>query len=184
MKNRIIEIAVTDLATKLDESRRAANDIEETASQSGVYGDITDALRKTLAVLRDGDYVRADAVYEAILNGSTVTQALASEAAAVAKERAQTPGARIRKALDALAEHGVTEKQVQAAAGINDDLWGRLISPDNTELAGIRMRELGMLADALFLDAAYLLTGDRAHSLQYSPCTLVAMIGGRYPTAG
>ncbi|MEO3931428.1 hypothetical protein WMO79_01255 [Micrococcaceae bacterium Sec7.4] len=80
MKNRIIEIAVTDLATRLDQARIAANDIEETAPQSGVYGDISDALRKTLAVLLDGDHVRADAVYEAILDGNTVTQALAVEA--------------------------------------------------------------------------------------------------------
>lgn len=184
MKNRIIEIAVTDLATKLDEARIAANDIEETAPQSGVYGDISDALHKTLAVLRDGDHVRADAVYESILtNGYTVKAALEVEAAAVAEEKAHTPGARIRKALDALAEHGVTEKQVQAATGISDELWARFTNPDNPDLAGIRMRELVMLADALFQDAAYLLTGDRAHSVQYSPCTLVAMIGGRYPVA-
>lgn len=182
MKNRIIEIAVTDLATKLDEARQAANDIEETASQSGVYGDITDALRKTLAVLRNGDYVRADAVYESILaNGYTVKVALEVEATAVAEEQTQTPGARIRKALDALAEHGVTEKQVQAATGISDELWAQFTNPDNAELTGIRMRELVMLADALFLDAAYLLTGDRSRNLRYSPCTLVAMIAGRYP---
>lgn len=186
MKNRIIEIAVTDLATKLDEARQAANDIEETASQSGVYGDITDALRKTLAVLRNGDYVRADAVYESILaNGYTVKVALDVEAgthaATVAEEQTQTPGARIRKALDALAEHGVTEKQVQAATGISDELWAQFTNPDNAELTGIRMRELVMLADALFLDAAYLLTGDRSRNLRYSPCTLVAMIAGRYP---
>ncbi|MCB5280347.1 hypothetical protein [Arthrobacter sp. ES1] len=86
MKNHIIEIAITDLATRLDGARIAANDIEETAPQSGVYGDIADALRKTLAVLRDGDHVRADAVYEAILDGNSVTEALAIEAAAHAVE--------------------------------------------------------------------------------------------------
>lgn len=81
MKNRTAA-ALTDLATRLDEARIAANDIEAAAPQDGVYGHISDALRKTLALLRDGDLKRADAAYQAILDGCIVTEALAVEAGA------------------------------------------------------------------------------------------------------
>jgi hypothetical protein len=187
MKNRIKEIAVTDLATRLDEARIAANDIEEAAPQSGVYGDISDALRKTLAVLLDGDHVRAEAVYQAILDGNTVAQALAVEAreraamAAVAEEPVETAGGRIRKALDALSRHGVTEKQVQTKSELSDERWAHFTDTEKAGLPGIRTVELAMLADALMLDATYLLNGERTYSVKYSPCTLKAMIADRYP---
>lgn len=184
--NRIIEIALTDLATKLDGARIAANDIEETAPQSGVYGDISDALRKTLALLLDGDHVRGEAVYEAILDGNTVTEALTIEARERAAKEAEleTAGGRIRKALDTLAQHGVTETQVQAQSGLSDERWVGLTTAETVELRRISSLELARLADALVLDAIYLLNGDRTHSIKYSPCTLTALIAGRYPAAG
>jgi hypothetical protein len=185
MKNRIIEIAVTDLATRLDQARLAANDIEETAPQSGVYGDIVDALRKTLAVLLDDDHVRAEAVYEAILDGNTVTQALAIEAKAHAvTEQQETFAGRIRKALETLAQHGITETQVQSRSGFSDERWAELTALENVQAPQLRLRELHILADVLVLDPTFLLSGDRTYSVKYSPCTLTAMIGGKYPAAG
>jgi hypothetical protein len=81
-------IALTALAIRLNEARLAANDIDESAPQSSVYGDISDALRKTLALLLDGNHFRAEAVYQAILDGNTVTEALVIEAKAHADELA------------------------------------------------------------------------------------------------
>jgi hypothetical protein len=183
--NRIIEIALTDLATKLDHARLAANDIEETAPQSGVYGDISDALRKTLALLLDGRHERADVVYQSILDGNTVTETLAIEARERAAQEAQlqTAAGRIRKALDALARHGVTEGQVQDRSGLSDERWTELTTAETSEMPRISSLELARLADALVLDVIYLLNGDRTHSVKYSPCTLTALISGRYPAA-
>lgn len=184
MKNRIIEIAVTDLATKLDEARRAANDIEETAPQSGVYGDISDALRKTLAVLRDGDHVRADAVYEAILDGSAVKEALAIEAKSHAAKEAEqgTRLGRIRKALEVLNQHGVTETQVQISSGLSYDRWVEITSTSGDE-PRMRVRELHQMAAALVLHPIFLSDGDPDFEPKYSPSTLAAIIAGQYPAS-
>ncbi|MGY4541346.1 hypothetical protein ACVWY0_001255 [Arthrobacter sp. UYNi723] len=67
---------LTDLATSLDNARTAANAIEVAAPQKGVYGDIANALHKTLALLLDGSDYWAEKAYQAILDGNTVAQAL------------------------------------------------------------------------------------------------------------
>lgn len=68
--------ALTDLATALDSARAAANTIEAAAPQRGVYGDIANALHKTLVLLLDDSEYWAEKAYQAILDGNTVAQAL------------------------------------------------------------------------------------------------------------
>ncbi|MET3172989.1 UNVERIFIED_ORG: hypothetical protein ABIB52_000817 [Arthrobacter sp. UYCu721] len=68
--------ALTDLATALDDARRTANAIEAAAPQRGVYGDIANALHKTLGLLLDDSDYWAEKAYQAILDGNTVVQAL------------------------------------------------------------------------------------------------------------
>jgi hypothetical protein len=175
---------ITNLATRLDQARFMANATEETAPQSGVYGDISNALQKTLALLVDGNKERADRLYEVIIaDGNTVPQALAIEAKEHAAKNAalETFGGRMRKALDNLARHGVTEDQVQAKSGLGDERWAELTAAETAEMPRISSYELARLADGLVLDAIYLLNGDRTYSVKYSPCTLTAIIGGRYP---
>lgn len=68
--------ALIALATQIDEARKAANAIEATAPQHGVYGSLADALRKTINLIVGGDEA-ADDVYDAIvMDGTTVEQAL------------------------------------------------------------------------------------------------------------
>jgi hypothetical protein len=179
--------AITNLATRLDEDRVAANAIEETAPQFGVYGYISIALQRALELLVDGDKDRANRLYEVIIaDGNTVAEALAIEAGEHAARDAElkTAGGRIRKALAALAQHGVTETQVQDRSGISDERWEELTTTEAETIPRISSYELASLADALVMDPAYLLSGDRTYSLKYSPCTLTAVIAGRYPAAG
>lgn len=64
------------LATKIDEARQAANAIHVTASQSSVYGDLSEGLKKVLVVITD-NALNAEAVYDSIImDGNTVTEAL------------------------------------------------------------------------------------------------------------
>jgi hypothetical protein len=63
------------VAEAIDTARIAANQNDSTAPQGGVYGDLTDALIKTL-VLITGSMIEAGHVYDRILDGATVTEAL------------------------------------------------------------------------------------------------------------
>lgn len=66
--------ALIILAEMLDKARLQANAIEVTASQSYVYGDIAETLKEVLTLITDGP-VSAQ-VYDALLDGNTVRQAL------------------------------------------------------------------------------------------------------------
>lgn len=63
------------LATTLDKARLEANDHEATAPQTGVYGDIVTALIDVIRLIVGSKGV-AEQVYEAILDGMTVAEAL------------------------------------------------------------------------------------------------------------
>lgn len=63
------------LATTLDKARLEANDHEATAPQTGVYGDIVTALVDVLRLIVGSKGV-ADQVYNSILDGNTVAEAL------------------------------------------------------------------------------------------------------------
>lgn len=66
--------ALIILAEMLDKARHQANAIDVTAPQSYVYGDIAETLKEVLALITDGP-VSAQ-VYDALLDGSTVREAL------------------------------------------------------------------------------------------------------------
>ena len=77
--------ALIELAETLDKARRQANASgnPEIESQRGVYGTIAMALGRTLAELVGNTkdavfYATSDRVYDAILDGSTVREALAA----------------------------------------------------------------------------------------------------------
>ena len=70
------EKALIILAEMLDKARIQANAIEVTAPQDGVYGDVSKALQGTLALITDA-YV-ASRVYDSILDGNSVKEALAA----------------------------------------------------------------------------------------------------------
>lgn len=68
--------ALVILAQMLDKARIQANAIEVTAPQSGVYGDIANALQQTLTFLTD-DAAAANRIYDDIIeNGSSVKEAV------------------------------------------------------------------------------------------------------------
>jgi hypothetical protein len=67
--------ALIILAEMLNKARIQANAIEATAPQSGVYGDIAKALQDTLAILTDA--YTASFIYEALLDASSVKEAIA-----------------------------------------------------------------------------------------------------------
>lgn len=76
--------ALIILAEMLDKARRQANAIDDLTiqSQRGVYGQIALALHSTLeqiigAGMEATRYATADRVYDSILDGNTVRQALA-----------------------------------------------------------------------------------------------------------
>lgn len=76
------EKALIILAEMLDKARIQANAIEATASQeTGVYGHVVNGLHQTLALLTDS--YQASRIYEAMLDGNSVKEALAI----VGKER-------------------------------------------------------------------------------------------------
>lgn len=62
------------LAYYIDHARLRANSVESAASQDGVYGDLSRALVKTLALIVGEN--QAEAAYQALLDGSSVTDAL------------------------------------------------------------------------------------------------------------
>lgn len=66
-----------DVAEAINAARIAANQNDDTASQSGVYGQLSSALKDTLYLLI-GDWGRALDAYQFILDGSTVDQAVRS----------------------------------------------------------------------------------------------------------
>lgn len=72
--------AITTLASSLNIARIQANAIEEAAPQNGVYGDVSTALKNTLFLLVPSR-ARVDAVYQGLLDGATVPEALAHEQA-------------------------------------------------------------------------------------------------------
>ena len=63
------------LAEKLDEARLTANSMDETAPQSGVYGNISDALRGTLVHIV-GPYAAYPAYQDMIESGLTVREVI------------------------------------------------------------------------------------------------------------
>jgi len=63
------------LATTLDTARLQANDHAATAPQTGVYGDIVTALLDVIRLIVGSKGV-ADQVYQALLDGCTVPEAL------------------------------------------------------------------------------------------------------------
>jgi hypothetical protein len=68
------EKALIILAEMLNKARIQANAIEATAPQSGVYGHVARALNETLALLTDAE--KAADIYQAILDGCSVTEAI------------------------------------------------------------------------------------------------------------
>ena len=69
------EKALIILAEILNKARIQANAIEVTAPQSGVYGDIVTSLKRTLVLLTN-DAHTASRVYEALLDCSSVSEAM------------------------------------------------------------------------------------------------------------
>lgn len=101
-----------------------------------------------------------------------------------------TVTSRVRAALNTLARHNVTEEQVRELSRLSPERWelfatgtatGTATIPAN--LDGIKLVELATLSDALVLDTTYLMNGDRAYSIRYSPCGLANLIASRYPSA-
>jgi hypothetical protein len=85
--------------------------------------------------------------------------------------------ARVRASLDALAKYGVTEEQVRLKVHMSPGAWKQFTqSPE-----GISTIEFVGLAEALFVDLTYLLTGDRSRMVRFSPCTWAAMVKVQYP---
>jgi hypothetical protein len=68
---------LTALARQINAARIEANRIEETAPQDGVYGDLSDALGRILALITGSEAKAADA-YDALLDGAAVTDAIKS----------------------------------------------------------------------------------------------------------
>lgn len=97
-----------------------------------------------------------------------------------------TVTSRVRAALNTLARRNVTEEQVRELSRLSPERWelfatGTATIPAN--LDGIKLVELATLSDALVLDTTYLMNGDRAYSIRYSPCGLANLIASRYPSA-
>lgn len=78
---------LTSLAESLNTARLTANSIEVTAPQSGIYGDVVQALMKTLTLLLNGSTLMVEMAYNSILNGNTVEQALGLVGRALEKEQ-------------------------------------------------------------------------------------------------
>lgn len=80
---RMANPELINLAESLNQSRLTANGIESAAPTNGVYGDISTALRNTLFLILDSRD-RVEQVYQSLLDGNTVVQALEWEAGAAA----------------------------------------------------------------------------------------------------
>lgn len=63
------------IAEAIDSARIAANQNEITARQTGVYGDLANALKDTIQHITL-DWGRTNDVYQSILDGNTVAEAL------------------------------------------------------------------------------------------------------------
>jgi len=97
-------------------------------------------------------------------------------ATAEAATTTETYSDRIKASLDALAKCGVTEEQVRVKARLNPAEWERFTqSPER-----ISTIEFVDLAEALFVDITYLLTGDRSQMVAFSPCGWEHIIRGAY----
>jgi hypothetical protein len=68
--------ALIELAETLDKARLQANAIPAMAPQSGVYGDVSEALKRALAY-EFGVWV-ANKIYASLLDGNTVREAIAA----------------------------------------------------------------------------------------------------------
>jgi hypothetical protein len=68
--------ALIELAETLDKARQQANAIPAMAPQSGVYGDVSEALKRALAY-EFGVWV-ANKIYASLLDGNTVREAIAA----------------------------------------------------------------------------------------------------------
>lgn len=89
----------------------------------------------------------------------------------------ETYSDRIRAALGTLARFGVTEEQVRAKANLSAAEWERFKeSPEDMSTI-----ELLGIAEALFVDFAYLITGDRSQMVAFSARSWTGVIRGSYP---
>lgn len=68
--------ALIVLASMTDRARIQANAIDATAHTNGVYGKLSEALKETLALIEPA---RVDDLYQSILDGNSVTEALAAQ---------------------------------------------------------------------------------------------------------
>lgn len=98
-------------------------------------------------------------------------------ATAEAATTTETYSDRIRASLDALAKYGVTEEQVRVKAHLSPTEWEQFkASPD-----GMSTIVLLGLAEALFVDFAYLITGDRSQMVAFSARSWTGVVRGAYP---
>lgn len=70
-----MQTPLTAVAEAINAARIAANQNDITAPQTGVYGALVEALWDVLNMIT-ADLRKADRVYQAILDGATVTEAL------------------------------------------------------------------------------------------------------------
>jgi hypothetical protein len=78
--------ALTTLAETFDAARKQADAIADTAWQLGAYGDASHGIHKVLALLLHNTAAE-DTAYQAILDGSTVREALVIAAASITATR-------------------------------------------------------------------------------------------------
>lgn len=69
--------ALVALAQQINEARITANGIEATESSNGVYGQLSTTLLTIINLIVEGNE-RADFVYDSIIDGNTVQQALSA----------------------------------------------------------------------------------------------------------
>lgn len=84
---------------------------------------------------------------------------------------------RFQTALTALGRHGVNEEMVRTKSGLPPARWEQA----KVSLSGCRSIELINLAEALFVDSIYLLSGDDQYRIKFSPCSWTAIIHSAYP---
>jgi hypothetical protein len=84
---------------------------------------------------------------------------------------------RVRGSIDALARFGVTEEQIRVRANLSPVEWERFkASPE-----GMSTIELVSLAEALFVDIAYLVTGDSRYMVTFSAHSWTSVLRSSYP---
>lgn len=84
---------------------------------------------------------------------------------------------RFQTALSALDGYGVSEEMVREKSGFPPARWEQV----KISFSGCRTIELIHLADALFVDFAYLLSGDDQNRVKFSPCSWLSIIHSAYP---